>query len=1129
MKRKYKFLKIISSLLAVLTILSFSLVSAFAAPEDETTTTTTSTQTTTQSTQTTTSSSEGTGGAWMEGIDTEISNHEIGEEFDDSERSYDEKEGSPTYKEDTGMNFYIEAEPYSLISISRILGKLIVSLLVKIVDFAEEGIFNSAYKALNVLGFTNIREYLFGGYFRNVIIAFLTVGLVILGFYILFRQREFMGKRREIFLHVISFILILVALPTMMLSMNNLVMQSVDASNATAYGVTESRSDTIIRANVIDWVYVADRAAIGDGHENEKGEIYGDYLKNDTTLGYQFMPSVALAQGFDSLQMNAALDTDDFTTYNPNLDYKTKSALQTKYKEYLRAQRKADKDGATKKQKEKAAKLKQDYDNLVATYKEELQADLPVRFNETDIYPTDDIAEMLTSPADTKGFIEGYQEAREDGEGVARSVVESGKSYVKNFFTKMIGSAAEVTVGGAGLGIINLIMGSKMPYYRYSVDWLPLIAMLILLALVYIMLAYKVLRLILELFISGVLAPFVAATDFISAGRRTTEVIKYIASIYAMLMFIPILLNIYELGMTFIGQQFPYSEDKIMYIFVTFVWSTAIMDGPNIVQRLFGLDMNLSSGWQRMRGAANKVLGSAKKVAGTAASVAVGGAMAVEAGAGIKGALKAGGKAGLKNAVGVTPGNPIEGMTLMQEEEEDVGVKNDKGVSLGMRDNVKKLSAEDVEKVFSDKQESEEIDTKDKKAASKQEQEETNKLAKEIGRNSAQELNEASDKAEGKLKSNNRRRMLSALAFGLPGQWAANKLMDKNNVNAADAQGVEPPTTSVPEGTAYHPGLQQAEVNAQQVIASTNAKLKAQGKQPLTKAQEDQIRQGLVDAHTNGFTNSKGEHIGGYNSIFGNAEGANKNAEVISSGTSLSAVSSALENHTVAQIQGQRAQASFLESEAFANIVSGQGMQAVHPEKVAASNIRAGFDADGTTVINAPVSTYTESGGGTVRRTVGSSGPVIEERADSAVSQPMSIPQTSTQAGSLFVAAQMGAGAMDYANSMNYHLNPNSATVKLAKGRAMGNAIGQQIVENRNAPASQRRGAVKRYVKTINDMASYASTLDNTMSPSRLQNRQSQNGNNLSPEELRRLMAELEQHNRDFAANQAAHEKFNGN
>ena len=179
-------------------------------------------------------------------------------------------------------------------------------------------------------------------------------------------------------------------------------------------------------------------------------------------------------------------------------------------------------------------------------------------------------------------------------------------------------------------------------YYRWHVDWFTAIVTLGVMAFTMILISIKIAKLCFELGFNHIVALIMAYAD-ISTGQRLKAIIKNIGSIFASLIMIFLSLRVYMYYTTFIGENL----EGISYLVALIAGSLAVIDGPNIVQKLFGIDAGLKNAWHVAMGGylASKTLGPpVKKATGAIAS---GGTSAVmNTGAGAAGAVS--GMAGSK-------------------------------------------------------------------------------------------------------------------------------------------------------------------------------------------------------------------------------------------------------------------------------------------------------------------------------------------------------------------------------------------------------------------------------------------------------------------------------------------------
>ena len=131
-------------------------------------------------------------------------------------------------------------------------------------------------------------------------------------------------------------------------------------------------------------------------------------------------------------------------------------------------------------------------------------------------------------------------------------------------------------------------------YYRYNVDYFSLLITLIATILALFFIAYKTARLLWELAAHQFLAIFFATTDFVS-GAKTKKVISSIFSILVTIFMTSILLRFYLLGSEYLQSL---DINVIVRGFILLFWALACIDGPNILERILGIDAGLKSGWR---------------------------------------------------------------------------------------------------------------------------------------------------------------------------------------------------------------------------------------------------------------------------------------------------------------------------------------------------------------------------------------------------------------------------------------------------------------------------------------------------------------------------------------------------
>lgn len=155
-------------------------------------------------------------------------------------------------------------------------------------------------------------------------------------------------------------------------------------------------------------------------------------------------------------------------------------------------------------------------------------------------------------------------------------------------------------------------------YYRYHVDYLVIYISLLATTVAFFFVAFKVAKLIFDLAVHGVLATVFAASD-LTNGQRTKQVLQSIGSIYVVLVLAVLMIKFYYLGSSYISSTISNGLVKaIALIFFAF----AVIDGPNIIEKILGIDVGLRSGFQTLAtmfmatSAVKSVVGGAGHLAG---------------------------------------------------------------------------------------------------------------------------------------------------------------------------------------------------------------------------------------------------------------------------------------------------------------------------------------------------------------------------------------------------------------------------------------------------------------------------------------------------------------------------------
>ena len=177
-------------------------------------------------------------------------------------------------------------------------------------------------------------------------------------------------------------------------------------------------------------------------------------------------------------------------------------------------------------------------------------------------------------------------------------------------------------------GIFGIDFLGSHPY-RYSVDWLPMFIELIATTLVYFFIAFKTATLLWELAVNHILLYLFAAGD-LTGGRKVREILKSIFSIFATIIFAYIDLQVFFMACDYLDTTgITGLSNSLIKIFFAY----ACIDGPQILERVFGIDAGLKRPAAVLAGAAAvgaKATKSAMHLAGkgTKTGATIGGYMA---------------------------------------------------------------------------------------------------------------------------------------------------------------------------------------------------------------------------------------------------------------------------------------------------------------------------------------------------------------------------------------------------------------------------------------------------------------------------------------------------------------------
>ncbi|GAB1804580.1 pLS20_p028 family conjugation system transmembrane protein [Priestia megaterium] len=257
-----------------------------------------------------------------------------------------------------------------------------------------------------------------------------------------------------------------------------------------------------------------------------------------------------------------------------------------------------------------------------------------------------------------------------------KSLSDKGKKIVEN-------KAALTPDGKEGLVELDNGWFDFFPelYYRWSWNFWTIAISLFVIGMTLLFTSIKLAKLCYELGFNAILAQIVAPAD-VADGQKLKAVLKNILNTFLVTIMIFISMKVYLMGTVFISDKL----EGIPYLIALIAFSIAVVDGPIMCERLFGIDAGLKSGWGALAGgfAMAKGLESGINMMGRTAK---GGANLAK---GIGGIGKGLGSGALQTAAGVgglgkglaTQGNK-EKQPALHEEMKKAGMAGEKGQNAG--------------------------------------------------------------------------------------------------------------------------------------------------------------------------------------------------------------------------------------------------------------------------------------------------------------------------------------------------------------------------------------------------------------------------------------------------------------
>lgn len=174
-------------------------------------------------------------------------------------------------------------------------------------------------------------------------------------------------------------------------------------------------------------------------------------------------------------------------------------------------------------------------------------------------------------------------------EEIDRGKVKNTKVFENEIFRDMNGEEE--------LSRINGLFKWDDEYYRFNINFFTIICTLLITAGVLIFTAVKIVKLSIELAFNKIMTTFIAVGD-LSGGQKLRQSINMIISIFVAIFSTTLMLKIYILSTAYFTERL----SPIGSIIAMLAAAIFVIDGPNYIEKIFGIDAGLSSVWRAVTG-----------------------------------------------------------------------------------------------------------------------------------------------------------------------------------------------------------------------------------------------------------------------------------------------------------------------------------------------------------------------------------------------------------------------------------------------------------------------------------------------------------------------------------------------
>ena len=160
-----------------------------------------------------------------------------------------------------------------------------------------------------------------------------------------------------------------------------------------------------------------------------------------------------------------------------------------------------------------------------------------------------------------------------------------------DFFTKRTddskdGEVILVDIDDGGITDLN-----NDTYYRYYIDFTTIFLTLFATAIVMVFTSFKVVKIMYEIIVNEILALLLAAGNWAEANKLK-EVVKSLFTLFFSVFMCSVMIHIFFIYSAFISDTV---DNKVVRGLLLVFGAFAVIDGPNIVEKIFGVDAGLSS------------------------------------------------------------------------------------------------------------------------------------------------------------------------------------------------------------------------------------------------------------------------------------------------------------------------------------------------------------------------------------------------------------------------------------------------------------------------------------------------------------------------------------------------------